>query len=325
LEKAQLGDLSVLLDHAHPLLRGISELGAGRKWFTPTIEAIQIAQMVTQAVWGESSRMGLNTQMLQLPHFTEELNQKLGSRKWKIQNLHQFLKLEPEKRKEFLMEAAMTEDKIRDVENVCKLLPMDVEFNCNIEVDDEDEEVGITAGSIATVVVTFERPSYPKDDKLKDEPILVHAPYFPEEKFETWWVILADDRNNLLGMNKVPTLRDQTETKVQFLVPKKPGQYHFNVHAVSDSYCGFDKRKLLKVKVSKEIIQVKQKHEDDDEDDEASHSHSEDEEDREDKEEREEKEDDDSPPEEIHEDESSGDEDEEKDKEDKEKSSKKKK
>jgi len=137
--------------------------------------------------------------------------------------------------------------------------PHDVEMTCKAHVEDDEENLGITAGSVVTLTVTFERPSKPggvlQVEKPKEDPELldVHAPFFPMAKKELWWIIVADSTNNLAAMKRVPVLKNGTEVKIPFMAPRKPGIYIITVSVMSDSYVGFDKQKQVKLQVGKEV------------------------------------------------------------------------
>jgi len=132
-------------------------------------------------------------------------------------------------------------------------------MKCSCQVDDEDEKLGITAGSVVTLSVKFQRASKPggklEEDKPKEEPkmIDVHAPYFPLQKNELWWLVIGDGSNKLMNLKKVLSLRDNTEIKIPFMVAKKPGIYPYILYLMSDSYVGFDKKEHFKVNVGKEL------------------------------------------------------------------------
>jgi len=173
-------------------------------------------------------------------------------------------------------------------------MPCDVIMSLRCEVDEDDESVGITGGSIATLIAKFSRPSLlpvgmTKEDLEKEqaqkqhqsenaqftkkkgnneqfedpfkakigkdeELIEAYAPYFPGRKNELWWLIIGDERTNrIVGLTRVNTLRHNTEAKVVFQAPFKPGVYDFTVYLLSDAYVGFDIKKPLKLTVSKEV------------------------------------------------------------------------
>ena len=81
-------------------------------------------------------------------------------------------------------------------------------------------------------------------------------------------MIIGDERTNrIVGLTRINALRHNTEAKVVFQAPFKPGVYDFTVYLLSgisfnfcsfvycdlDSYVGFDIKKPLKLTVSKEV------------------------------------------------------------------------
>lgn len=77
----------------------------------------------------------------------------------------------------------------------------------------------------------------------------VHCPYFPSEKFEWWWVYLADKKNHNLitAPLQVCSLQDREELQLKFTAPSTPGQYIYSVYLRSDSYMDFDQFEHIKV------------------------------------------------------------------------------
>lgn len=216
-------DTEVLVKQAHQMLLGVIEIAASNRWLIPTLESIWIAQMATQAVWSETARMGRNTQLLQLPHFTEELVRKCGNKKWKIDTVPDFMKLDAAKKRE-LLSGDLSEKQIQDIEVICNKFPNDIDFTPKTEVDDDDENFGITAGAIVTLLTNFTRPSQPKKTSVtkgEDEPVEVHCPFYPAVKNEVWWLIVAEERTNLImGLKRIAALRDELEIKIPFQAPR---------------------------------------------------------------------------------------------------------
>jgi len=249
-------DLDYLVTEGHRMLMGVIEITATNHWLIPTLESIWIGQMLTQAVWSETARVGRNTHLLQLPHFTDEIVRKVTSKKGKINTIREFVALDSDKKRE-LLGGDLSEAQIRDIEAICKDLPYDVDFNPVAQVDEDDQVHGITAGSIVTLKTVLERPSKPKkhvSPTADEEPVEVHCPYFPTQKNEVWWLILADERTNaILGLKRIPALRHGVEIKIPFLAPEKPGSYIFAVHLLCDSYVGFDLKKTVKLNLQKKL------------------------------------------------------------------------
>jgi len=78
-----------------------------------------------------------------------------------------------------------------------------------------------------------------------------HAPLFPDEKQEYWWVYVCDKKNKGLvtAPFQVTDLVTEAEVELKFTAPRKPGLYTFTVVLRSDSYLGFDQSKDIKLDV----------------------------------------------------------------------------
>lgn len=79
---------------------------------------------------------------------------------------------------------------------------------------------------------------------------IVHCPYYPLEKYEWWYLFVADKKKQqLISMPKhVQSLKDEEEVELQFPAPTKPDVYTYHVCLMSDSYMGFDLTQSIKVK-----------------------------------------------------------------------------
>lgn len=104
----------------------------------------------------------------------------------------------------------------------------------------------------------------------------VHAPYYPVEKFEWWWVTVAyvdkkeKSRQLLTFPQLVKTLVDEQTIDIRFAAPQHKGIYTYNLSVKSDSYMDAEYSVDFKIDV-KEAKFVEIKHDDyvDEDDDEA--------------------------------------------------------
>lgn len=104
----------------------------------------------------------------------------------------------------------------------------------------------------------------------------VHAPYYPVEKFEWWWVTVAyvdkkeKTRQMLTFPQLVKTLVDEQTIDIRFAAPNHKGIYTYNLSVKSDSYMDAEYSVDFKIDV-KEAKFVEIKHDDyiDEDDDEA--------------------------------------------------------
>jgi len=69
-------------------------------------------------------------------------------------------------------------------------------------------------------------------------PVHVHAPMFPDKKFERWVVVLVDEKGKVMDMKKVPSLAEDVE--LTFMVLAQKGTTTYQVHAMCDSYIDCD-------------------------------------------------------------------------------------
>lgn len=95
---------------------------------------------------------------------------------------------------------------------------------------------------------------------------MVHAPNFPEQREECWWVVLGDPRGasnvgQLAGIAKVGNIDDVTEGQIKFLAPPSEGTYVWTGHLICDGYIGFDQRFEFRFKVTKDEMAEKLKRE----------------------------------------------------------------
>ena len=83
------------------------------------------------------------------------------------------------------------------------------------------------------------------------DPVLVHAPHFPYDRYEQWMVLLVDQKTNrLVGYQKLTQNTRFEKVQLKFLAPKE-GVVHYEIHALCSSYLGADKKVLMKRSISK--------------------------------------------------------------------------
>lgn len=98
--------------------------------------------------------------------------------------------------------------------------------------------------------------SFKKKEKAAFESIdkrthTVFTPAFPVEKYEWWWVYMADRKNHslLTAPVLICNLRDEQEVELKFPAPFKPGRYTYTVWCRSDSYADCDRCRDIKLDV----------------------------------------------------------------------------
>ncbi|CAH8533122.1 unnamed protein product [Schistosoma turkestanicum] len=90
---------------------------------------------------------------------------------------------------------------------------------------------------------------------------VVHCPYFPVEKFEGWWIYLADRKTRQLITKPIyiATLQTEEELQLRFVAPPIPGQYLYILSVRSDSYMDCDFTEYIRFTVRplpERIVQI---------------------------------------------------------------------
>ena len=92
-------------------------------WWSPALAAMELSQMVTQAMWAKDSNLK------QLPHFTQELVKKCEDRK--VESIFDVMEMEDADRNELLK---MSKEQMADVAKFCNRYPnIDMTYNVSTE------------------------------------------------------------------------------------------------------------------------------------------------------------------------------------------------
>lgn len=219
-------DLDQLLRHSMKITQAMIEIACMREWFFTAQAMIEFRRSLVQALDIKSS------QLLQIPHFTEEHLKHCHRGKNAVSTLSDFLGKDPEDRKGL---AKMETQQMLDIEAFSAHVS-DVELKAVIEVEDEND---IVVGDVCTVTCQLRR----KNVREKEAMGPVHAPLFPEPKFEEWWLFLveATPSTRILTFEKIKDTGCLAEEKLRFQV-SRPGKHSYVLHAVCDSYAGIDQK-----------------------------------------------------------------------------------
>ncbi|XP_055327556.1 U5 small nuclear ribonucleoprotein 200 kDa helicase-like [Paramacrobiotus metropolitanus] len=195
-------------------------------WATPAIAAMELSQMVTQALWNKDSNLK------QLPHFTAEVIQRCQAKK--IESILDVMDLEDEERNSLLQ---LTPAQMADVAKFCNRYP-NIDMVHNLAADK------VKMGESVVVEVVLSR----------DEEVVgpVIAPLFPHKREEGWWMVLAETSSNtLLSIKRVNVTSAEVKLKLDFLAPEPAGKHHLSLYLMSDCYMGCDLEHELALSVSK--------------------------------------------------------------------------
>ncbi|CAC5400832.1 SNRNP200 [Mytilus coruscus] len=216
-------DTEDILSKAIRLIQACVDVLSSNGWLTPALAAMELAQMVTQAMWGKDSYLK------QLPHFTSEIVKKCQDKG--VESIFDVMEMEDEERNSML---SFSEAQMADVARFCNRYP---NIELTYEVQDKDS---ISSGSAVNVQVTLER-----EDELAG-PVI--APFFPQKREEGWWVVIGDSKNNSLLSIKRLTLQQKAKIKLDFVAPS-PGHYNYVIYYMSDAYMGCDQEYKFSIDV----------------------------------------------------------------------------
>jgi len=220
------GDCDQLLRYSMKITQAMIEIACMREWFFTAQAMIEFRRSLIQALDVKSS------QLLQIPHFDEEILKHCHRGKHSVSTLGDFLSRDTETRKGL---SKMESQQIADVEEFCCHVS-DMELKAAIEVEDEKE---IVVGDIATISAALIRKNLKENEAMGP----VHAPFFPEPKFEEWWLFLveATPSTRIIAFERIRDTERIVEEKLRFQI-SRPGKHNLVLHALCDSYAGIDQK-----------------------------------------------------------------------------------
>mmetsp|Transcript_62196 Transcript_62196/g.148187 ORF Transcript_62196/g.148187 Transcript_62196/m.148187 type:complete len:2144 (+) Transcript_62196:214-6645(+) len=209
-------DQKVVLNDSMRLIQAMVDVMSSSGWLKPALAAMEVSQMVVQALWDSSPNL------LQLPHVTTDVAKECTEAG--IETVFDLMDMEDEDRVKLLK---MSEAKLGQVAAVCNRYP---NVTLEYEVVDADE---VEAGGGGTMSVKLER-----DNDAESEH--VHAPSYPKDKEEGWWLLVGDTKNNTLLSIKRVKLKGKAGVKLEFTAPEAVGKHDLTLYFMCDGYAGCD-------------------------------------------------------------------------------------
>ncbi|NXW83206.1 U520 helicase, partial [Alopecoenas beccarii] len=216
-------DTEEILSKAIRLIQACVDVLSSNGWLSPALAAMELAQMVTQAMWSKDSYLK------QLPHFTSEHIKRCTDKG--VESVFDIMEMEDEDRNALLQ---LSDAQIADVARFCNRYP-------NIELSYEVvEKDSIRSGGPVVVLVQLER------EEEVTGPVI--APLFPQKREEGWWVVIGDSKSNSLISIKRLTLQQKAKVKLDFVAPAT-GTHNYTLYFMSDAYMGCDQEYKFSVDV----------------------------------------------------------------------------
>ncbi|KAK5113048.1 hypothetical protein LTR62_003627 [Meristemomyces frigidus] len=192
------------------------------------MNAMEISQMVVQAMWDRDSPLK------QIPHFDDEVIE--ACQKHEINDIFEFMDaMDPSENKQYpaLIKAmGLNNQQLTDAAKFTNSYP-----NVDLSFELEDAE-NVVAGEPSILTITVERDEDP-------EPA-VHAPFYPGNKTENWWLVVGEEKSKTLLAIKRLTIAKVQKTKLEVVVPAA-GKHELTMFLMSDSYVGVDQAPTFEV------------------------------------------------------------------------------
>lgn len=217
------GDTEVILGKAIRLIQACVDVLSSNGWLSPAVAAMELAQMVTQAMWSKDSYLK------QLPHFNNDIIKRCTDKG--VETVFDIMELEDDDRSKLLQ---LNDSEMADVAQFCNRYP---NIELTYEVMDQER---IHSGSSVNVAVQLER-----EDEVTG-PVI--APFYPQKREEGWWVVIGDPKSNSLLSIKRLTLQQRARVKLDFVAPS-PGHHNYTLYFMSDSYLGCDQEYKFSIDV----------------------------------------------------------------------------
>eukprot|EP00299_Pterocystis_sp_00344_P001270 c11102_g1_i1.p1 GENE.c11102_g1_i1~~c11102_g1_i1.p1 ORF type:complete len:818 (+),score=229.76 c11102_g1_i1:220-2454(+) len=215
-------DTKSVLDQSIRIIQAMIDVSADNGNLYNTIQAIHLLQMCVQGIWITDSAL------LTLPHIDSSVESILA--KHKILCLPQLLAV-PDTWLFETLSAKLAAKQIDELVQVRDTLPI-VDVECSMSSQ------SIEADSDAFLTVTLTRQNA--------KPKYAHAPRFPKDKDEGWFLLLGEINHrtgdaDVVAMKRI-AFNTHTSTKLLFQAPERPGVHTWRLMLMSDSYVGLDQQ-----------------------------------------------------------------------------------
>ncbi|NWU50314.1 U520 helicase, partial [Dromas ardeola] len=221
-------DTEEILSKAIRLIQACVDVLSSNGWLSPALAAMELAQMVTQAMWSKDSYLK------QLPHFTSEHIKRCTDKG--VESVFDIMEMEDEDRNALLQ---LSDAQIADVARFCNRYP-------NIELSYEVvEKESIRSGGPVVVLVQLER------EEEVTGPVI--APLFPQVGAKPGDIGVAEVGRGTVPrcphlLNSSLSARNARRVKLDFVAPAT-GTHNYTLYFMSDAYMGCDQEYKFSVDV----------------------------------------------------------------------------
>ncbi|CAL8084433.1 unnamed protein product [Calicophoron daubneyi] len=225
-------DTDRLLGCTVRLIQSCVDVLSSNSWLGPALAAMELSQMVTQAVWHKDSYLR------QLPHFTAERIAKC--REAKVETVFDLIEMEDEARTKLLSDLKQTQ--LADVARFCNRYPnIEITYDVISSNGTNVSKTSVRGGETLTVNVSLER----EEDNVG--PVI--APFFSQPREEGWWLVIGEQKTNSLVAIKRLFVSQPIKVRLDLTAPTHSGRHEFTLFFMSDAYMGCDQEYKFSVDV----------------------------------------------------------------------------
>jgi pre-mRNA-splicing helicase BRR2 len=206
------------------------------------MSAMEMSQMVVQSMWDRDSPLK------QIPHFDNSVIESVNAAG--INDVFEFMDaMDPAENPNYdalIKGMGLSNQQLSDAAKFTNDKYPNVELNFTLE----DAE-NVIAGEPSYLTVTLDRDI---DDDEEDSSTTttkidtVHAPFYPAEKHENWWLVVGEEgTKTLLSIKKISFIgKEQVKVRLDFTVLSK-GKHDLTLFLMCDSYVGVDQAPTFSV------------------------------------------------------------------------------
>ncbi|POS84876.1 Sec63-domain-containing protein [Erysiphe pulchra] len=193
------------------------------------MNAMEMSQMVVQAMWDRDSPLK------QIPNFTPDVIK--AANEYGVKDIFEFMEaMDPAENPDYntlVKKLGLSQSQLAIAANFTNSKYPNIEM----EFELKDPE-NIKAGSPAYIDIKISR-DVDEEEEAREIDTTVHAPFYPGEKMENWWLVVGEESSKSLFAIKRVTIGRKLNLKLEYTVPSA-GEHQLKLFLMSDSYVGVD-------------------------------------------------------------------------------------
>ncbi|PWA00513.1 hypothetical protein BB558_003420 [Smittium angustum] len=217
-----VADQNWVLSRVLRLLQAVVDVSSSQSWISPALAAMELSQMVVQAMW-----IGRDMPIKQLPHLDVSHKDVVAKCKSKhVEAVYDIMEMEDEDRDDLF--EGLSSAQVHDIAIFVNRYPT-LELDATVEPSEnplegsEDISVAYSSSDVSIRVNINRDIDQDEVDTLISQQITppgpVISPFFPGTKDEAWWVVVTHPQSNSLVAVKRVTISASLNVVLPFETP----------------------------------------------------------------------------------------------------------